>query len=184
MNLKETRAAIISSIWQAVAQSKVDLTAIPVEEQERLISKIADQVLLAVDDLLEDDTIPEPISETATTLESPNNGIVENVIWQGRPLLSLVEHYTLTNERIKIVRGMIGRNVENFELVRIQDIDLKQGIGERMLGVGDIEIRGSDISNPSVNLRNIRQPEEVYEFLRKAWLEARKRHGLQFREYM
>jgi hypothetical protein len=69
-------------------------------------------------------------------------------------------------------------------LIRIQDIDLKQGVGERMLGIGDITIRGHDASEAIVTLRNIPKPEEVYEILRKAWLEARKRHGLQFREYM
>jgi hypothetical protein len=74
--------------------------------------------------------------------------------------------------------------VENFELIRMQDIDFKQNMGERMLGFGDIYIRGQDPSNPAVVLRNVPKPEEVYEILRRAWLEARKRHGLQFREYM
>jgi hypothetical protein len=180
MNLLEKRAQIIASIWQAIAQSKIDLSSISGEDQDKLVSKIADQVIVSVDDLLEDEIEQEP----PPTQEVIDNGIVEKVIWQGRPLLSLVEHYTITNERIKIVHGVIGKGIENFELVRIQDIDLKQGIGERMLGVGDIAIRGSDVSKPSVTLRNVRQPEEVYEFLRKAWLEARKRHGLQFREYM
>jgi len=35
-----------------------------------------------------------------------------------------------------------------------------------------------------LNSTHVYSPEEVYEILRRAWLEARKRHGLQFREYM
>jgi hypothetical protein len=57
-------------------------------------------------------------------------------------------------------------------------------MGERMMGIGDISIRGHDPSDPEITLRNVSKPEEVYEIMRKAWLEARKRHGLQFREYM
>jgi len=68
--------------------------------------------------------------------------------------------------------------------VRIQDIDLSRGVTDRLFNLGDIDIRGADLSNTQFTLRNISDPERVYELLRKAWLEARKRHGLQFREYM
>jgi hypothetical protein len=50
--------------------------------------------------------------------------------------------------------------------------------------LGDISIKGQDPSHPEIVLRNVAKPEDVYEILRKAWLEARKRHGLQFREFM
>ena len=79
---------------------------------------------------------------------------------------------------------MFSRDIENFELIRIQDIDLSQGVHERVMGIGDVTIKGHDASAPEVVLRNVKNPEDVYETLRKAWLEARKRHGLQFREYM
>ena len=68
--------------------------------------------------------------------------------------------------------------------MRIQDIDLSRGVTDRLFNLGDIDIRGADLSNTQFTLRNISDPERVYELLRKAWLEARKRHGLQFREYM
>ena len=74
--------------------------------------------------------------------------------------------------------------MENFELIRIQDIDFKQGINERVFGIGDVRIRGHDASDPEILLRNVGDPEDVYEILRKAWLDARKRHGLEFREFM
>ncbi len=90
----------------------------------------------------------------------------------------------ITSERIKIVKGMLSRDIENFELIRIQDIDINQGVSERVLGLGDITVRGQDASKPIVELRNISKPEEVYELLRKAWIDPRKRYGLQFREYM
>ncbi len=179
MNLDKIRATMISSIWQALAQSGVDLSAVPAEQQEKLVDKIADTVLVTMDQIMGEEIqqVPEELTTNADETE-------ERVLWEGRPFLSLIEHYTITTERLKITRGLVGRKVENFELVRMQDIDYKQNIGERITNLGDITIKGQDPSSPEVVIRNIAKPEEVYEILRKAWLEARKRHGLQFREFM
>ncbi len=179
MDLNKIRAQLISSVWQAIAQSGVDLSAIPTEAQEKLVGKIADNMMVAMDNILGEEFPAE--AEAASEEEDDKE---EKILWQGRPFLSLVERYTVTNERLKITRGMVGRKVENFELIRMQDIDYKQSMGERLMNLGDITIRGQDPSDPEVTLRNIPNPEEVYETLRKAWLDARKRHGLQFREYM
>jgi len=178
MSIEKTRAHVISSVWQAVAQSGVDLSAVPQEEQEKLVGKIAENVMLTIDGLLNEEILSQPAKQVA------DDGTEEHVLWEGRPFLSLVETYIVTNERLKIIKGLLARDVENFELIRVQDLDYKQGVSERMLGIGDVNIRGHDKSDPQIVLRNVSNPEEVYEILRKAWLEARKRHGLQFREYM
>ena len=49
---------------------------------------------------------------------------------------------------------------------------------------GDITVSGADASNPTIVLRNVRKPDEVYEIMRKAWLAARKKYNLSFREEM
>ena len=177
MSIEKSRAQVIGSIWQAIAQSGVDLSTVPQDQQEIMVSKIADGVMVTMDGILGEEM---PL----TTAEDEVDEQDERVLWKGRPFLSLVEYYTITSERLKINTGLASKHVENFELIRIQDIDFKQGMGERMLGIGDINIRGHDPSNPDIVLRNVSKPEEVYEIIRKAWLEARKRHGLQFREFM
>jgi hypothetical protein len=177
MSIDQTRAQVISSVWQAIAQSGVDLSPIPQDQQEKLVSKIADSLLVAVNTMLDED---EPL----TVKQDEVDELEEKVLWKGRPFLSLVEHYTITSERLKIISGLASRRVENFELIRVQDIDFTQGMTERMFGIGDITIRGADPSNPDIKLRNVSKPEEVYELMRRAWLEARKRHGLKFTEFM
>jgi hypothetical protein len=177
MSIDQTRAQMISSVWQAIAQSGVDLSSIPQDQQEKLVGKIADSVLVAVNNLLDDE---EPLTVKGDEVDE----LEEKVLWKGRPFLSLVEHYTITSERLKIISGLASRRVENFELIRVQDIDFTQGMTERMFGIGDITIRGADPSNPDIKLRNVSKPEEVYELMRRAWLEARKRHGLKFTEFM
>lgn len=177
MTIEKIRTQLISSIWQAVAQSGVDLSAVPQDQQEKLVAKVADNVMVTMDSILEEEASAKAEDETQGDQD-------ERVLWQGRPFLSAVENYSITSERIKITKGLLARNVENFELIRIQDIDYKQGVTERMLGVGDINIRGQDASEPKIVLRNVSHPEDVYNVLRKAWMDARKRYGLQFREYM
>ncbi len=176
MTIEQFRTQVIANIWQAIAQSKVDLSSVPQDQQVQLVEKIADQTLVTLNSLLDEADEAEPAEETSDT--------EEKVLWSGRPFLSLVEHYTVTTDRLKIVRGLLSRRTENFELIRVQDIDYSQGVHERILGIGDIKIRGHDPSDPEIVLRNVPDPDQVYELLRKTWLEARKRHGLQFREFM
>jgi len=177
MTIDKLRAQVIGSIWQGIAQSGVDLSSVPQDQQEKLVGKVADSVLMSVDAIM-GEAMPQSAPEEA------EDELGEQILWQGRPFLSLVESYVLTTERLKVISGLVSRRVENFELIRFQDIDFKQGMAERMMGIGDINIHGQDASNPEVILRNVSDPEKVYEIMRRAWLESRKRHGLQFREYM
>ena len=174
MSLEQNRARIVATIWQAIAQSGVDLSAVPREEQDRLVATIADNLLSTVNQML-DEVAPQVSAEVSGE---------ERVLWEGRPFLSITERYVLTTERVRIYRGLIGRNIDDIELVRLQDIDFTQNAGERILGIGDIHLRGADPSTPEVTLRNVHQPEEVRELIRRAWLDARKRYGVSFREQM
>ena len=174
MNLDQNRARVIAAIWQAIAQSGVDLSAMPREEQDRLVVTIADNLLSTVNQML-DEIAPQVSAEVSGE---------ERVLWEGRPFLSITERYVVTTERVRIYRGLIGRTIDDIELVRLQDIDFTQNAGERILGIGDIHLRGADPSTPEVTLRNVHQPEEVRELIRRAWLDARKRYGVSFREQM
>jgi hypothetical protein len=174
VNLDQNRARVIAAIWQAIAQSGVDLSAMPREEQDRLVVTIADNLLSTVNQML-DEIAPQVSAEVSGE---------ERVLWEGRPFLSITERYVVTTERVRIYRGLIGRTIDDIELVRLQDIDFTQNAGERIFGIGDIHLRGADPSTPEVTLRNVHQPEEVRELIRRAWLDARKRYGVSFREQM
>ena len=73
---------------------------------------------------------------------------------------------------------------DDIELVRIQEIDQKQGVGERLVNVGDIMISAHDTHHPTIVLENVANVLEVHEILRKAVLAARKRHNFNYREQM
>ncbi len=177
MELEQVRNKIKAAVWQAIAQSGINLTPISSDDQNRLVDAITAQMFVVMDEVIGSDT-DDQLTRLALTGED------EQVLWKGRPLLSLVEYYVITNERIKVVKGLLGKDYENYELIRIQDIDFAQSVGERILDIGDIRIKGADPSHSEIVLRNIKNPHEVYELVRKAWLEARKKYGLIFREEM
>lgn len=179
MILDSYRSKIGSSVWKGLAQSGVDLSQLPAEQQALLVDSISDQVLLAVNDMMDD--LP---GASKNMNPVPDLKDEETVLWKGRPFLSLVESYVITSERIKISTGLLGKDYENYELIRVQDIDVTQNLSERIIKIGDIHIKGADPSHPEITLRNIPDPQGVYELLRKAWLAARRKYGLLFREEM
>jgi hypothetical protein len=174
MTIDQNRARVVAAVWQAVAQSGVDLSALSREQQDVLVSKLADGLLPIINEML-DEVAPRVDAEVASE---------ERVLWEGRPFLSITERYVVTTERVRLFKGLIGKDLEDLELIRIQDIDFNQSAGERMFGIGDIALRGVDASPFEVVLRNVHNPEEVRELIRRAWLDARKRYGVQFREQM
>jgi len=183
MPVSEIRAKLSARIWQAVTQSGVDVSAIPKAEMEKLVGATTDSVLLFMDDMLEQVRV-ETVAQESVSEAPAEDSDVERVLWEGRPFLSLIEHYRVTNERIRITRGLLGQKREDIELVRVQDIDQKQHVAERILKIGDIFVRSHDPSDPEVVLRNVSDPLEVHEIIRRAVLEARKDYRLTFQEEM
>lgn len=179
MSIDTYQAKVKSSIWKAIAQSGLPINSIPMDQQNKFVDHLADNLLIVVNEILDEVSAPMKTTESTVALDEE-----EKIIWEGRPFLSLVENYKITNERIKITSGLIGKDIQNYELIRIQDIDVVQNVSERILGIGDILIKGADLSSPTVVLRNVHDPQEVYEALRKTWLAARKKYGLIFREEM
>ncbi len=182
MSVPEIKARVKGRVWQAIAQSGVDLSAIPQEAMDRLVNTVAEGVLVEVDDMLgEASGQPRSVESPAPT--SAEDG-EERVLWTGRPFLSLNVTYQITSERVRIVRGMMGKEREDIELIRVQDIDQTQSAGERLLNLGDIHLRSHDPSSPSLTLHNVADPQQVHEILRRAVLSARKKYNLNYREMM
>ncbi len=179
MSIEQTRANLIGKVWQSIAQSGVDLSPIPRDQLEKLVGTITDGVLLSVNDMLGDADPHLPAEAGAPAAAS---GAEEQVLWEGRPFLSLTEHYSITSERVRITRGLLGKDREDIELFRLQDIDHTQRMTERMLNIGDITLRSADPSHPEVILRNIPDPAQVHETIRRAMLSARERYRVGFRE--
>jgi hypothetical protein len=141
---------------------------------------ITNTVLVEIDKTLDD----SEGKDVTDQYFSPEEGDKEQVLWKGRPFLSISEHYVITNQRVRFIKGLLGKKKKDIELIRIQDLGQSQTLRERTLNLGDITIHSHDRSDPVLTLNNIRDPEEVHEILRRAVLEARKGINLTFQEEM
>lgn len=176
MDINEARTRIKARAWQNLAQSDLPVKEYNETDLENIIAVVADAALLELD---------EEIGEAIKTVEPEQLGDdSEKVLWEGRPFLSLNTRYIITTERLRIEEGLLGKERQDIELVRIQDIDQSQSVSERLLNIGDIHVRSHDRDRPQAVLRNVKGPEEVHETLRRAVLDARKRHKLTYREEM
>ena len=180
MSIEQIKTRARERIWKSIAQSGTPVTSIPQEEMDVIINAILDGVMVLIDESLEDAGLPGRQELAA----DPALDSDERILWEGRPFLSIVTHYEITTERVRIIHGLLGRSRDDIELIRIQDIDFEQSVTERALGIGDIVIRSADPSLPETRLNNVKEPEKVHETLRRAMLQARKRFRYSVQEEM
>jgi hypothetical protein len=180
MSVQETNTKIKSQVRQAIEQSGIDVSGVDKATLDALVDVASESALLAIDgEMGEEGKVMNTAVSSDILLDDK-----EDILWEGRPFLSISLFYTITDERIRITSGVLGKARENIELVRIQDLDYKQTMSERMINIGDIFIHSHDPSDPRVTLKNVKDPEAVYEILRRAVLHARKKHGFTYREEM
>ncbi|MCA9103447.1 MAG: PH domain-containing protein [Planctomycetales bacterium] len=87
-------------------------------------------------------------------------------------------HYRATNIILYHESGILRRTTDRVELIDMDDISYTQGIVDRMLGVGTVTIRSSDVSDPVLRLVGIDDVREVAARLDNARREERMRRGL------
>lgn len=180
MNQQEIRQAVTSQFYQSLADSGVTISAIPQAELQAIVNALADGVFAALDRI--EDEGDRAISPAA--LEEDDPAAEEKLIWSGRPYLSIGIRYELTSQRLRVIRGLLGRSIEEIELVRVRDTSVSQHMGERALNVGDITVVSNDPSNPEYVLNNVTNPNDVREMIRRATMVEKQRRGLHYREEM
>jgi uncharacterized membrane protein YdbT with pleckstrin-like domain len=87
-------------------------------------------------------------------------------------------HYVLTNQRLIHKSGILVRHSRRVEVIDFDDVSYRQGIIERLLGVGTIEISSSDRSDPDLLLPGIDRVHEVANLMDEARRDERIRRGL------
>lgn len=112
----------------------------------------------------------------------------ERMIWEGRPgwplswVNRILTRYKLTNERLVVERGFVRKRVEQIDLYRVHDVDYKQGIMERIFGMGDISIETSDATTPDIVLIDVKEPNRVKDLVWKAARIERQRRRVLLRD--
>ena len=92
--------------------------------------------------------------------------------------------YRLTDDKLIVSTGIFSINEEEIRLYRIMDVTLKRGFWERIWGLGTIHVCSSDQTTPEIDIKRIRQSEDVKEMLSDMVEVARKKNRVAAREFM
>jgi len=86
--------------------------------------------------------------------------------------------YQLSTQRFMHEHGILSRTTDRIELIDVDDIAFRQGLIERMVNVGTIEITSSDRSHPQLEMIGIENVRDVAQMLDDARRRERRRRGL------
>lgn len=73
--------------------------------------------------------------------------------------------YSLTNERLIQKTGLFNTDTNELLLYRIMDIEMTQKFSQKLFNVGTITLHASDRSTPTLELINVKKPEDVKRYL-------------------
>jgi membrane protein YdbS with pleckstrin-like domain len=76
--------------------------------------------------------------------------------------------YRITDRTIDYEVGVLSKRVETLQLWRVQDLDFRQSLFERMLGIATIHVFTKDITDPEVLLRGLPASREIFDRLKDA----------------
>lgn len=82
--------------------------------------------------------------------------------------------YEITNQRLRIERGLFSKKKENLEMFRIDDFNISKPFGMRLLHHCKVELRSTDPDSPNVLLFGIPDLEQLAEKMRECALTERR----------
>ena len=95
------------------------------------------------------------------------------------PSLWVKRHrYTITNHRIDVESGLLGKSIDTLELWHVNDIGMRQGFLDRIFRVGTIVVDADDRSTPHLELRSLARPRNLYENLKQRVIHIKLQRGV------
>ncbi|MEE1113495.1 MAG: PH domain-containing protein [Eubacterium sp.] len=85
--------------------------------------------------------------------------------WCGLPWTFTV--YSFDEERIFVERGFFTKREDECRMYRVMDLSVKRTLGQRIFGMGTIEVHSSDRTLRDFKIENIKNVHEVKEMISK-----------------
>lgn len=83
--------------------------------------------------------------------------------------------YTVTEEQIVINAGFLNTRENSCYMYKIQDVELRASLGERLFGLGTIVCFTGDTTHPQLCLEHIRNAKEIKDVIFRVSEEARRK---------
>ena len=94
MDINQIQETTKKRIWQAIAGSGVNVSSIAKADLEKLVDTIAQEMLEEFDEVVGQSAVPPQLQAVGS--RPGDVPAEEEVLWEGRPFLSLVEYYVIT----------------------------------------------------------------------------------------
>jgi hypothetical protein len=172
MDKERLRNEFSQAFYQSLEEGKIEVTAIPAAQLQALSRACADAMFAVLDSVAADPKATRPTASSDA----------EQVLWSGKSWMTLGVRYELTNQRLRIHEGIFNRSLHEIDLIHVREAKFSQHLGERMANIGDVTLITTAAEHPEVRLENVRDPMQVRELIRHAYMAEQKRRGLTFRE--
>jgi len=85
------------------------------------------------------------------------------IVYVGGWIRRATTRYTITDRRINVRTGLLTRNEVSTTITRVQNVNVHQRIGQRLLGIGDVDwdTAGSDVSDSDLTFRGVENPGDL-----------------------
>lgn len=91
--------------------------------------------------------------------------------------------YALSEDRLFLSTGFLSIKDEEILLYRIRDLSVARSLGQRLFGVGSITVTSSDKSQPTLLLKNVKDPVTVKELIHAQVEEMKIRRKVRIGEF-
>jgi uncharacterized membrane protein YdbT with pleckstrin-like domain len=112
---------------------------------------------------------------TGTIGDETDKGLVAIIALVGVALTILVgfvkrvaTNYTITNRRLNIKRGIVSRTIQETRLERVQNVNYRQSVLQRMLQVGDVDFDTAAGDDYNFTFEGVGEPADVVHMVDQA----------------
>lgn len=93
----------------------------------------------------------------------------EEILWKDRKryfgLPISFTQYILTGTKLRVRRGFFNTETDDVLLYRVLDVEVNRRFSQKIFGVGTINIYATDRTTPKIELKNVKRPEMVGDYL-------------------
>ena len=82
-------------------------------------------------------------------------------IW--RWIVTRCFRYAVSDQRIRVTQGVFNKRTDSIELYRVKDVVLLEPFGLRLYGLGNVELRTSDMTSPLLTMHAVPDPAALRE---------------------
>ena len=76
--------------------------------------------------------------------------------------------YTITNQRLRIKRGILSKRIQQTRIDRVQNVNTEQGVLERLLRVGTVDFDTAGTDDSDFTFAGVSSPSRVVEAVDRA----------------